>query len=97
MKKHIKYNSQNYYNFNDKFLHPITFETNGCPSKATTAFLASVKKFIGSSGTTKQRNSIGTWHRRLIIKTSASLARSLGSTILDYRRVCQKGAGSEGA
>ena len=46
---------------------------------------------------TKQGNSIGTWHRRLIIKTSASLVRSLGSTILDYRRLCQKGAGSEGA
>jgi len=37
-----------------------------------------------------------TWiRRRLTIKTSASLARALGTAILDYREVCQKGAGRE--
>ena len=35
--------------------------------------------------------------RRLAIKTSSSLQRSVGSAIVAYRRVCQKGAGSEGA
>jgi hypothetical protein len=73
------------------------FETNGCPSKATTAFLAAVKKFVRNAGTTKQKNRVGTSLRRLAIKTSSSLQRSVGSAIVAYRRVCQKGAGSEGA
>jgi hypothetical protein len=34
--------------------------------------------------------------RRLVIRTSASLARSLGSSVLAYRKVCQKGAGRAG-
>ena len=72
-------------------------ETNGCPSKATTAFLAAVKKFVRNAGTTKQKNMVGTSLRRLAIKTSSSLQRSVGSAIVAYRRVCQKGAGSEGA
>jgi hypothetical protein len=40
---------------------------------------------------------VGTSLRRLTIKTSSSLQRSVGSAIEVYRRVCQKGAGSEGA
>ena len=67
------------------------------PSKATTAFLAAVKKFVRNAGTTKQKNMVGTSLRRLAIKTSSSLQRSVGSAIVAYRRVCQKGAGSEGA
>ena len=41
--------------------------------------------------------SIGTCIRRLTTKTSMSLASSLGSAILAYRKVCQKGAGRVGA
>ena len=93
--KHSAY--KNLYNFDPKLLQPITFETNGCPSKATTAFLAAVKKFVRNAGTTKQKNMVGTSLRRLAIKTSSSLQRSVGSAIVAYRRVCQKGAGSEGA
>ena len=42
---------------------------------------------------------VGTSLRRLtfIIKTLLSLQRSVGSAIVAYRRVYQKGAGSEGA
>ena len=40
---------------------------------------------------------VGTSLRRLAIKTSSSLQHSVGSAIVAYRRVCQKGAGSEGA
>ena len=39
---------------------------------------------------------VGTCIRRLVIKTSVSLARSLGSSVLAYRNVCQKGAGRAG-
>jgi hypothetical protein len=34
--------------------------------------------------------------KRLVIKVSVALARSLGSAILAYREGCQKGAGREG-
>ena len=39
---------------------------------------------------------VGTCICRLVIKTSVSLARSLGSSVLAYRKVCQKGAGRAG-
>jgi hypothetical protein len=39
---------------------------------------------------------VGTCIRRLVIKMSASLAHSLGSSVLAYRKVCQKGAGRAG-
>ena len=60
--KHSAY--KNLYNFDPKLLQPITFETNGCPSKATTAFLAAVKTFVRNAGTTKQKNMVGTSLRR---------------------------------
>ena len=59
--------------------------------------LAAVKKFVRYAGTTKQKNVVGTSLRRLTIKTLSLLQRSVGSAIVAYRRVCQKGAGSEGA
>jgi hypothetical protein len=81
------------YDFNPVFLAPITFETNGCPGASTVSFLGAVKKWIREEGSTIQKKTVGTCIRRLVIKTSASLARSLGSSVLAYRKVCQKGAG----
>ena len=52
------------------------------------------------SPVTSHQNMVGTSLRRLrrlTIKTSSSLQRSVGSAIVACRRVCQKGAGSEGA
>ena len=92
--KHKKYAAL--YTFKSKFLCPITFETNGCPSIATTAFLGAVKKYIMAHGSIHQKNIVGTCIKRLVIKVSAALTRSLGSAILDYRKGCQKGAGREG-
>jgi hypothetical protein len=43
-----------------------------------------------------QSGTVGTCIRRLVIRTSASLAHSLGSSVLAYRKVCQKGAGRAG-
>jgi len=91
--KHTKY--KHLYDFDPKFLHPITFETNGCPGIATMAFLSTVKKYIGKRGSVHQKNAIRQWTRRIVTKTSASLARALGHAILDYRVECQKGAGRE--
>ena len=91
--KHTKY--KHLYNFDPKYLQPITFETNGCPGTSTMAFLNTVKKHIGKHGSRSQKNMMRSWIRRLAIKTSASLARALGTAILDYREVCQKGAGRE--
>jgi len=56
-------------------------------------FLGAVKKWIREEGSTIQKKAVGTCIRRLVIKTSVSLARSLGSSVLAYRKVCQKGAG----
>ena len=75
---------------------PITFETNGCPGASTVSFLGAVKKWVREEGSTIQKKTVGTCIRRLVIKTSASLARSLGSSVLAYRKVCQKGAGRAG-
>ena len=52
---------------------------------------------LQSPVSSKQKNMVGTSLRRLTIKTLSSLQRSVGSAIVAYRRVCQKGAGSEGA
>ena len=84
------------YDFNPNFLVPITFETTGCPGTSTLSFLGAVKKWIREEGSTIQKKSVGTCIRRLVIKTSVSLARSLGSSVLAYRKVCQKGAGLAG-
>jgi hypothetical protein len=75
---------------------PITFETNGCPGTSTVSFLCAVKKWIREEGSTIQKKAVGTCIRRLVIKTSVSLARSPGSSVLAYRKVCQKGAGLAG-
>ena len=61
------------------------------------AFLSTVKQWVRKNGSSIQKKSIGTCIRRLTIKTSVSLASSLGSAILAYRKVCQKGAGRVGA
>ena len=84
------------YDFNPDFLVPITFETNGCPGASTVSFLGAVKKWVREEGSTIQKKTVGTCIRRLVIKTSVSLARSLGSSVLAYRKVCQKGAGLAG-
>ena len=95
IRKHEKY--AKLYDFDPKFFAPITFETNGCPGASTVAFLSTVKQWVRKNGSSIQKKSIGTCIRRLTIKTSVSLASSLGSAILAYRKVCQKGAGRVGA
>ena len=95
IRKHEKY--AELYDFDPKFFAPITFETNGCPGASTVAFLSTVKQWVRKNGSSIQKKSIGTCIRRLTIKTSVSLASSLGSAILAYRKVCQKGAGRVGA
>ena len=97
--QHSNIKQKNYaslYDFNPNFLVPITFETNGCPGTSTVSFLGAVKKWIREEGSTIQKKAVGTCIRRLVIKTSVSLARSLGSSVLAYRKVCQKGAGLAG-
>ena len=84
------------YDFNPNFHVLITFETNGCPGTSTVSFLGAVKKWIREEGSTIQKKTVGSCIRRLVIKTSVSLARSLGSSVLAYRKVCQKGAGLAG-
>ena len=84
------------YDFNPNFLAPITFETNGCPGASTVSFLGAVKKWVREEGSTIQKKTVGTCIRRLVIRTSVTLARSLGSSVLAYRKVCQKGAGRAG-
>ena len=58
--------------------------------------LGAVKKWVREEGSTIQKKTVGTCIRRLVIKTSVSLARSLGLSVLAYRKVCQKGAGRAG-
>lgn len=94
MSKRKKYASM--YDFNPDFLAPITFETNGCPGASTVSFLGAVKKWVREEGSAIQKKTVGTCIRRLVIRTSVSLARSLGSSVLAYRKVCQKGAGRAG-
>jgi hypothetical protein len=98
-RKHSAY--KNLYNFDPKLLQLTIFETNGCPSKATSAFLAgsrSSSATLAPPSSIKQKNMVGTSLRRLTTtKTPSSLQRSVGSAIVAFRRVRQKGAGSEGA
>jgi hypothetical protein len=46
--------------------------------KATTAFLAAVKKFVRNAGTTKQKNMVGTSLRRLTVHQDVVVAPALG-------------------
>jgi hypothetical protein len=59
-------------------------------------FLGAIKKWVREEGSSIQKKTVGTCIRRLVIRASASLARSLGLSVLAYRKVCQKGAGCAG-
>ena len=69
---------------------------SGESGASTVSFVGAVKKWVREEGSTIQKKTVGTCIRRLVIRTSVSLARSLGSSVLAYRKVCQKGAGRAG-
>jgi len=83
------------YEFEDHFLVPVTFESNGCPGASTMAFLADVKRHLIQTEN-KNPKMVGATIRNLIVTTSASLARSLAKHQLAFRQECVRGAGVAG-